>query len=93
LGLLTLIAVLEGPDGAAHWQATKDIVDGDHQTLRVVAAARILQAAVGIEGLTHGRGGRQVVFGPIEGEDGQAVPEILLSRRKDLIGQRHSVTE
>ena len=93
LSLLALITVLERTDGASDRQAAEDIVGGRNQALRVVASAGILQAALGIESLPHSLGRGQVIFGSIEGEDRQAVPQILLSRRKHLIGQGDGLGE
>ena len=85
LRLRTLIPILEGADGAPDGQAAQDIVDGHDQALGIMTAAGRRQATVGIERLPHGLSGRQGVGGPIEREDGQAMPLILLARRKDLI--------
>ena len=93
LRLLTLITVLERADGASDWQAAEDIVGRRDQALRVMATSGILQATVGIERLPHGLGRRQVVFGPIEGEDRQALPQILLAGRKHLIRQGNGLIE
>ena len=93
LRLFTLITVLECTDGASDRQAAEDIVGRRDQALRVMASAGILQAALGIESLPDGLGRRQAVFGPIEGEDRQAVPQILLSRRKHLVRQGDGLVE
>ena len=93
LRLHALIPVLEGADGTSDRQAAQDIVDRHDQTLRVMPTARRCQATVGIECLPHGHSGRQGVGGPIEGEDRQAVPLILLARRKDLVCQRDQTAE
>src|SRR5262249_16034252 len=63
------------------------------EALRVMASSGILQAALGIERLPHGLSRRQVVFGPIEGEDRQAFPQILLAGRKHLIRQCDGLVE
>src|SRR5262249_58921802 len=63
------------------------------EALRVMASSGILQAALGIERLPHGLSRRQVVFGPIEGEDRQALPQILLAGRKHLIRQCDGLVE
>jgi hypothetical protein len=91
--LLTLITVLERTNGASDRQAAEDIVGRGDQALRVMASTRILQTALGIERLPDGLGRRQVVFGPIEGEDRQAVPQILLPGRKYLIGQGNGLVK
>ena len=91
--LHTLIPVLERADGAPDRQAAQDIVDRHDQALGVMPPAGRRQAAVGIERLPDGLSGRQGVGGPIECEDGQAMPLILLTRRKHLVGQRDGAAE
>jgi len=93
LRLLTFIAFLERADRATDRQAAEHIVDGRDQALWGMASAWMLQAALRIESLPQGLGSGQSILGPIEGKDRQAVPKILLARRKDLIGQRDGLAE
>jgi hypothetical protein len=58
-----------------------------------MASSGILQAALGIERLPYGLGRWQVVFRPIEGEDRQTLPQILLAGRKHLIRQGDGLGE
>ena len=53
--------------------------------------AGVIQPAIGIERRTQGVGGREVVFGAIDGEHRKALPRELVSRRPDLIGEAHCV--
>ena len=87
------IPVLERADGAPDRQAAQDIVDRHDQTWGIMPTAGRRQAAVGIERLPDGLGGRQSVGGPIEREDGQAAPLILFARRKHLVRQRDRAAE
>ena len=84
LRLHALIPVLERADGAPDRQAAHDIVDRPDLTLGIMTTAGRRQAAVGIKRLPDGLGGRQGVGGPIEREDGQAAPLILLAWRTRL---------
>ena len=83
--LRPLIPILEGADGTPDGQPAQDVVGRHDQALGVMAATGRLQATLRIEYLPHGRSGRQSVGRPIEREDRQAAPLILLARRKYLI--------
>jgi len=93
LRLRTLIPILEGADSTPNWQPAQDIVGCHAQALGIMAATGRRQATLRIERLPHGCSGWQGVGRPIESEDRQAAPLILLARRQYLIRERDQAAE
>jgi hypothetical protein len=91
LDLVAFVGVRHRLDGAGHRQAAKDVVSGGHQAVGIMAFAGVIQPAVGIEGQAQGVGGREVVFGALDGEHRKALPRVLLPRRPDLLGEAHRI--
>ena len=91
LDLFAFVGVRHRLDGAGHRQTAKDVVSRGDQALGIMTLAGVIQPAVGIEGLAHGVGGREAVFGAVDGEHRQALPRELVPRRPDLIGEAHRI--
>ena len=56
-----------------------------------VAVAGTIQAAVGIESLAQGIGGRQAILGTIDGKDRQALPGVVGGFGPQLISEPHGL--
>ncbi len=79
--------------GSCDGNSSEDIVRGGNQTLGIVSLSRVLEATVGVKGVSDLLRCRKSVFGPIKGEHRHTVPSKARVLRPYLVGQEYGILQ
>jgi hypothetical protein len=84
---------MRGDHSSCDGKSSENIVRGGNEALGIMSLSRVLEAAVGVKGVSDLVCCGKSVFGPVKGEDRHAVPSKARVVRAYLVGQFHGIVE